>query len=200
LNECSHRSSLSGIIRTAVPLDREVENRYWLTIQAEDSASVPLYSIVHVFVRVLDKNDHLPLPSKPIYFAEVLENSPEDTVAVKVEAMDKDDLPSTSGEDSKLQFRIASGDPQSFFSIDPKTGYMTTRGRRRLDRETQREHQVQIEICDQGTPPLCATVPVIVTVRDVNDNPPVFRQQIYNFNIPAQKTGNLCRSHFCDAA
>uniref|UniRef100_A0A915BTY2 Cadherin domain-containing protein n=3 Tax=Parascaris TaxID=6254 RepID=A0A915BTY2_PARUN len=182
----------AGIVRTSVVLDREVESRYWLAIEAEDAASVPLSSIVHVFVRVLDKNDNAPLPSRAIYFAGVPENSPEDTVVVKVEAEDRDEVP--SGEDrAELRFRIASGDPQSFFSVDPKTGYMTTRGRRRLDRETQREHVVYVEICDQGSPRLCTTVPVVVTVGDLNDNRPVFKQQIYNFNVPAEKIGELCR-------
>lgn len=73
---------------------------------------------------------------------------------------------------------------------------MTTRGRRRLDRETQHEHVVYVEICDQGSPRLCTTVPVVVTVGDLNDNPPVFKQQIYNFNVPAEKTGELCRYVF----
>uniref|UniRef100_A0A183V1J2 Cadherin domain protein n=1 Tax=Toxocara canis TaxID=6265 RepID=A0A183V1J2_TOXCA len=182
----------AGIIRTSVHLDREVESRYWLAIEAEDAASVPLSSYVHVFVHVLDKNDHAPVPSRAIYFATVPENSPEDTVVVKVEADDKDEPP--LGEDrTDLRFRIASGDPQSFFSIDLKTGYMITRGRRRLDRETQREHVVHIEICDQGSPQLCTTVPVVVTVGDLNDNSPVFKQQIYNFNVPAEQTGELCR-------
>ncbi|VDM48291.1 unnamed protein product, partial [Toxocara canis] len=32
-----------------------------------------------------------------------------------------------------------------------------------------------------------------VTVGDLNDNSPVFKQQIYNFNVPAEQTGELCR-------
>lgn len=74
----------AGKIRSLAILDRETASKYWLTIQAEDMVSTPFTSILHVFVRVLDRNDHIPLPSRPIYFAKIPENSPADTVVVKV--------------------------------------------------------------------------------------------------------------------
>lgn len=73
----------SGVLRTTAVLDHEVDTSYWLAVKAEDDASVPLSSIVHVLVKVLDKNDHAPLPRSPIYFVSVPENSP-DTVVAKV--------------------------------------------------------------------------------------------------------------------
>lgn len=36
------------------------------------------------------------------------------------------------------------GDPQSFFNIDPSTGYITTGGARKLDRETQKMHELEV--------------------------------------------------------
>lgn len=68
-----------------------------------------------------------------------------------------------------------------------------TRGKRRLDRETQKEHFVTVELCDQGDPKLCSTVPVVITISDLNDNPPYFKQASYSFNVPAGETGELCR-------
>lgn len=73
---------------------------------------------------------------------------------------------------------------------------MITSGRRRVDRETQDEHELNIEICDQGSPKLCTTVPVIIDIVDVNDNPPVFKKKLYNFNVPAGTVGLLCRYSF----
>ncbi|OZC11535.1 hypothetical protein X798_01393 [Onchocerca flexuosa] len=181
-----------GILRTSIILDREACGSYWLTIEASDLNPVPLTSILHVFVRVLDKNDHVPLSLRPIYFASVPENSPENTVIVKIEAEDKDDLSNRYGI-TNVRFKIISGDPQSFFAIDSKTGYVVTRGKRRLDRETQKEHVIAVEFCDQGDPKLCATVPVIITVTDLNDNAPFFKQTAYNFNVPADEIGELCR-------
>ncbi|VDK86986.1 unnamed protein product, partial [Litomosoides sigmodontis] len=186
-----------GILRTSAVLDREACDSYWLTIEACDLNPIPLTSVLHVFVRVLDRNDHIPLSLRPIYFFSIPENSPENTVVVKVEAEDKDDL-SNRCSTTKLcaaavRFKIISGDPQSFFAIDSKTGYVVTRGKRRLDRETQKEHIIVVELCDQGDPKLCSTVPVVITVTDLNDNPPSFKQAAYNFNIPTGEVGQLCR-------
>lgn len=72
--------------------------------------------MVHLYIAVNDTNDNAPRPDKPIYFASVAENSPENTVVVKVEATDADD---PTGD---VRYRISRGDPQSFFAIDPKTG------------------------------------------------------------------------------
>jgi hypothetical protein len=43
-----------------------------------------------------------------------------------------------------------------------------------LDRETQQEHYLQIGIKDRGKPTKTGFCQIIVTVLDVNDNPPVF--------------------------
>uniref|UniRef100_A0AAF5PQC7 Cadherin domain-containing protein n=2 Tax=Wuchereria bancrofti TaxID=6293 RepID=A0AAF5PQC7_WUCBA len=181
-----------GILRTSVVLDREAYDSYWLTIEACDMNPVPLCSVLHVFVRVLDRNDHIPLSLRPIYFSTIPENSPEDTVITKVEAEDKDDFLDRH-DITNIRFKIISGDPQSFFGIDSKTGYIITRGKRRLDRETQKEHVIVVEICDQGYPKLCTTVSVVITITDLNDNLPSFKQTTYNFNVPADEIGELCR-------
>ena len=68
---------LAGVIRTSISLDREEKSTYWLIVEASDRAPQPLSSILHVFVKVLDKNDHRPMPVSPIYFASVKENSPQ---------------------------------------------------------------------------------------------------------------------------
>lgn len=70
---------------------------------------------------------------------------------------------------------------------------MVTRGKRRLDRETQKEHIIVVELCDQGDPKLCSTVPVVITITDLNDNSPSFKQATYNFNVSAGEVGELCR-------
>lgn len=69
------------MIRTSLVLDSEIKDHYWLTIQAE---KFPLSSITHIFIRVLNVNDNAPMPMRPVYFASVPENSPENTVVVKV--------------------------------------------------------------------------------------------------------------------
>uniref|UniRef100_A0A1I7XJY0 Cadherin domain protein n=1 Tax=Heterorhabditis bacteriophora TaxID=37862 RepID=A0A1I7XJY0_HETBA len=108
-----------GVIRTSHVLDREECRKYWLMVEATDETSRPRSAILHVFVRVLDKNDHRPSPLSPVYYSSVKENSPQNHVVVKLEATDGDDI---DQELQPLHFRIAKGDPQSFFRIDQNTG------------------------------------------------------------------------------
>ncbi|KAK6054008.1 hypothetical protein COOONC_08483 [Cooperia oncophora] len=187
------RKTKGGTIRTSRVLDREEQSSYWLTIEANDSpqARVAKTGVLHVFVRILDRNDHRPVPMLPIYYANVKENSPQNIVVVKIDATDGDDIDSKSP--STLTYKISKGDPQSFFRIDQHTGYITTSGSRRLDRETQREHELWVAVCDSGEPQLCSSVPVVVTVDDVNDNAPTFTQPIFHHNVPAGVTGRVSR-------
>ncbi|VDM52768.1 unnamed protein product [Angiostrongylus costaricensis] len=157
----------SGTIRTTQVLDREEQSSYWLTIEASDNpqSRVAKTGVLHVFVRVLDRNDHRPVSFLPIYYANVKENSPQNIVVIKIDAIDGDDVDSQSP--SPLHYKIAKGDPQSFFRIDDHTGYITTSGSRRLDRETQREHELSVEVCDSGEPQLCSNVPVVVSTLTI---------------------------------
>lgn len=66
-------------------------------------------------------------------------------------------------------------------------------GRRKLDRETQADHELRVQACDQGNPKLCATVAVVLTVLDTNDNAPTFKSQAYDVRVPAERAGFLCR-------
>ncbi|CAI4228047.1 unnamed protein product [Auanema sp. JU1783] len=195
-NGLGYFSISGGIIRSLVVFDREEQSSYWLTIEVSHPTRNLRFAVVHVFVRILDKNDHRPFPTNPIYFANVKENSPQNTVVVKLEASDADEL---SGTQNSLQYSIVKGDPQSFFSIDPTTGYITTSGSRKLDRETQSEHELSVSICDNGDPQLCTVVPVVITIDDVNDNSPVFSQVIHHYNVRSGVSGELCRVFAYDA-
>lgn len=67
---------------------------------------------------VEDVNDNAPLTSDPIYHPVVMENSPKDVSVIHIQAQDPD-LTSTP---SRLSYRITAGNPQNFFSINPRTG------------------------------------------------------------------------------
>ncbi|EGT52030.1 hypothetical protein CAEBREN_12407 [Caenorhabditis brenneri] len=191
-----------GTVRTTHILDREAKSAYWITVEARDAKN-NLYkdprrkAVLHVFIRVLDRNDHRPVAKKPMYIASVAENSPANVVIVKVEATDADDVDNDAA--APLTFKIERGDPQSFFRIDLTSGYITTSGIRRLDREKQSEHELWVSICDGGEPQLCSNVVVIVNVLDENDNAPSFPQPIHHYNVRAKVAGKLCRIFAVDA-
>uniref|UniRef100_A0A8C1I7E3 FAT atypical cadherin 1a n=1 Tax=Cyprinus carpio TaxID=7962 RepID=A0A8C1I7E3_CYPCA len=171
----------TGVIRTQELLDHETVLHYWLTVYATDRGVVPLSSFVEVYVEVQDVNDNAPQTSEPVYYPSVMENSPKDVSIIQIEAFDPDTKSS-----EKLSYKITSGNPQGFFSINPKTGLVTTTSRK-LDREQQDEHILEITVSDQGIPVKSTTVRVIVKVLDENDNKPQFMEKVYKIKLPERE-------------
>ncbi|XP_058883158.1 protocadherin Fat 1-like isoform X5 [Acipenser ruthenus] len=178
----------SGIIRTEELLDHETTSHYWLTVYASDQGVVPLFSFIEVYIEVQDVNDNAPQTSEPVYYPEVMENSPKDTPVIQIEAYDPD-----SRSSDKLTYKITSGNPQGFFNVNPKTGLVTTTSRK-LDREQQTEHILEITVIDHGVPPKLTVVRVIVKVLDENDNKPQFLEKTYKIKLPEREKPDRERS------
>ncbi|TWW58827.1 protocadherin Fat 1a isoform X4 [Takifugu flavidus] len=171
----------TGVIRTQELLDHETTPHYWLTVYAMDRGVVPLSTFVEVYVEVQDVNDNAPQTSEPVYYPSVMENSPKDVSIIQINAID----PDTKASD-KLSYRITSGNPQGFFAINGRTGLITTTSRK-LDREQQDEHILEITVTDHGVPAKSTTVRVIVQVLDENDNRPLFLEKIYKIKLPERE-------------
>ncbi|XP_061882625.1 protocadherin Fat 1a isoform X3 [Entelurus aequoreus] len=178
----------TGVIRTQELLDHETTPHYWLTVYAMDRGVVPLSAFVEVYIEVQDVNDNAPQASEPVYYPSVMENSPKDVSIIKIEAVDPDAKAS-----DKLAYRITSGNPQGFFAINARTGLVMTTSRK-LDREQQDEHILEITITDYGVPAKSTTVRVIVRVLDENDNRPLFLEKIYKIKLPERERPEKERS------
>ncbi|GLH14886.1 Fat-like cadherin-related tumor suppressor homolog [Gryllus bimaculatus] len=174
-----------GHIRTLVPLDAESRSHYWLSVFAQDHGVVPLHGRQEVYVAVANENDNTPLTEEPVYYPSIAENSPAGKQVVQLRAVDFDRDP-----EQRLSFRITAGNPESYFSIDRETGIIRTTGRK-LDRENQAEHILEVTVSDNGSPPLSSTTRVVVTVADVNDHAPQFEQSFYKIQIPESTSHDL---------
>jgi len=96
---------------------------------------------------------------------------------VQVTALDGD-----SGNNARVTYRISSGDGGGSLDVHPSTGWVYVKGP--LDRETQDTYELTVVASDNGSPgPLAATVVVVVTVADVNDNDPEFDREHYEFHV-----------------
>ncbi|XP_061441071.1 protocadherin Fat 1 isoform X1 [Rhineura floridana] len=170
-----------GTITTVDLLDRETTSHYWLTVYATDHGVVPLSSFIELYIEVGDVNDNAPQTTHPVYYPEVMENSPKDTSVIQIEAFDAD-----SSSNDKLTYKITSGNPQGFFFINPKTGLITTTSRK-LDREQQAEHILEVTVTDNGIPAKSTLARVIVKILDENDNRPQFLQKFYQIKLPERE-------------
>ena len=81
-----------------------------------------------------------------------------------------------------FSYRIIGGNSQ--FTINPSTGQIITSALR--DRETKENSTLVVVSSDAGSPePLSSSTSVLVTVTDVNDNPPRFQHHPYVTHIPS---------------
>ncbi|XP_040929728.1 protocadherin Fat 3 isoform X3 [Betta splendens] len=169
----------TGVIYTAGILDCETKDSYWFTVYATDKGVTPLSASIEVFIQVEDVNDNAPLTSDPIYHPVIMENSPKDVSVIRIQAQD----PDLTATPSRLSYRITAGNPQNFFSVNPKTGLITTTARK-LDREQQAEHFLEVTVIDGPVTTRQSTVWVMVHIEDENDNPPTFPEVTYRISLP----------------
>ncbi|KAK3507009.1 hypothetical protein QTP70_000327 [Hemibagrus guttatus] len=155
-------------------LDREEKDQYKLTIIASDFGSPPLRSERTFVLRISDVNDNAPVFEQIIYETNVFEDAPEGSSVIQVKAHDDDD-------DSGISYSILQSDQSFLVNIDPLTGIISTSAG--LDREQESDLVFLVVAVDSGFPPLTSTATVSICVEDVNDNGPVFQQQIYSTSI-----------------
>ncbi|XP_015235726.1 PREDICTED: protocadherin beta-15-like [Cyprinodon variegatus] len=146
-------------------LDREQQSEIKLVLTALDGGTPQRSGTAVIVVTVLDANDNTPVFSKPVYKASLPENSPADSIIVKVSATDADEGP--NGEIT-YNFDHMSNNYVSLFSIDQKTGEIKVKGA--IDHET--DSSIELRIRAKDGPGLTSYCTVMIDIIDVNDNQP----------------------------
>jgi hypothetical protein len=117
-------------------------------------------------------NDETPTFLQKSYDAKVAENADRYTHVVTVSATDNDE-----GEFGEVKYSLA-GTYRNAFEIDPKDGVITVLDPSVLDRETAEHITLQAVASDyaQFGAVKSSTIPINITILDVNDNQPSFEQ------------------------
>ncbi|XP_045493580.1 protocadherin-like wing polarity protein stan [Colias croceus] len=170
-----------GLITVAQPLDFKQERRYVLTVTATDSGGRSDTAMVHI--NITDANNYAPVFENAPYTASVFEDAPVGTTVLVVSATDSD-----VGVNAQITYTLTSeisneavAHHEQEFLINPQTGAITTN--KLLDRETMSGYLLTVTARDGGVPALSDTTDVEISVVDVNDNEPVFKQQLYTATI-----------------
>lgn len=107
----------TGVITTAVSLDREETDLYFLTLMAQDcSATEPRATTVNLTIKVLDENDNSPTFSSSKYEVYISDNTRAGQFVFGARASD-DDI----GENRRVTYMLT-GEHANNFTINPKTG------------------------------------------------------------------------------
>ncbi|KAJ8014080.1 hypothetical protein DPEC_G00036540 [Dallia pectoralis] len=169
-----------AVISVIKPLDYEMVpgGMIYLTVMAKDGGNPALNSSVAVTVELFDENDNPPEFSKPIYVVNIPENIIAGATVVFVNSTDLDASPEF-GQASLIYSLQGS----SQFRLNTRSGEITTTAL--LDRELKSEYILIVRAVDGGVGPQQKTgiATVNITVMDINDNPPVWRDEPYNANV-----------------
>ena len=172
----------NGLIRTTTSLLAQV-GWYNITIQAANPVEFgSLSSTAELLLEIQPVNDFQPMFVMDMYTVNISEDARVNEIVISVPAVDPDE--GTAGE---ISYNITSGNEAGVFTIDPNTGNISLA--RTLDFESQTQYNITVLATDAGTPPQSSRVPVYIQVTDINDNQPVFTQQLYtgsvDENLPA---------------
>ncbi|KAH3864621.1 hypothetical protein DPMN_027644 [Dreissena polymorpha] len=114
----------SGMIKTNLIVDYEVQDSYRLVIEArDDGKTLSLSSTCVVEINIIDINDNPPLLSQNKYVKKLYEEVPINTYVLQVSASDADSI----GPNSDIVYRIIGGNETGVFTIEPpKSGMIKT--------------------------------------------------------------------------
>ncbi|VTJ75836.1 Hypothetical predicted protein, partial [Marmota monax] len=169
-----------GVISVSRPLDYEQipNGLIYLTVMAKDAGSPPLNSTVPVTIEVFDENDNPPTFSRPAYFVSVVENIMAGATVLFLNATDLD-----RSREYGQESIIYSLEGSSQFRINARSGEITTTSL--LDRETKSEYILIVRAVDGGVGHNQKTgiATVNVTLLDINDNHPTWKDAPYYINL-----------------
>lgn len=167
----------SGIIAVAKLPDREKHSMFTLNVSAGNPpkyalSTPPSRSNCLVSIVILDANDNVPTITNNVSDAQIEENSEKEKFVLHVVGNDND-----IGVNGEIRYDIVAGNIKNAFKIDRYTGVITSRFS--LDREIIARYVLSVRVMDKGSPRLSSTKDVVVNVSDVDDNAPVFKEDVY---------------------
>ncbi|KAJ1193131.1 hypothetical protein NDU88_002436 [Pleurodeles waltl] len=155
-----------GTIFITQGLDYEEEQRYELRLVASDGK---WENQTLVIINVMNENDEAPVFTLNEYHDSVLEELTDLPVLVlQVSATD----PDREADQNALRYSLHGQGANSEFIIDEFTGNIYVQ--KKLDREKRAIWRFLVLATDEDGEGLTGFADVIIEVRDVNDNPPVF--------------------------
>ncbi|KAK3581134.1 hypothetical protein CHS0354_033929 [Potamilus streckersoni] len=171
--------SQTGIITTSSKFDRENQSVYYIKVMAVDGKNSdapghmppnsPNSATVQVQVIISDKNDNEPYFIKPLWEISIPEQRPDDTRSILTVVAKDDD------EADVLAYSIIAGNVGNVFGIKQKTGDIYVA--KELDYESEPKTYTLTVMVRDGL--FENMTKVVVTVTDVNDNPPRFTKGTY---------------------
>ncbi|XP_059750209.1 cadherin-19 [Balaenoptera ricei] len=176
----------TGVIRISSKMDRELQDEYWVIIQAKDMIGLPgaLSATTSVLIKLSDVNDNKPIFKGSLYRLTVSESASVGMSIGKIMAYDND-----IGENAEMDYSIED-DSKTF---DVITNNETQEGiiilKKKVDFEHQNHYRIRAKVKNRRVDEQlrkyhteASTTFIKIQVEDV-DEPPVFLLPYYIFEI-----------------
>ncbi|KAM8835014.1 protocadherin-16 [Synchiropus picturatus] len=159
-----------------------------IVVEASDGGTPSLYSVTTVQVQISDVNDNAPVFHQSEYRAAVSEDTEPGSTILTFEAFDSD----LSRENCGFDFALANGNEGNAFQIESGVRFLEGRGFQTvgtlllaewLDFEAKPLYNLTVVVSDRGVPQKSSSVAAVITIADVNDNPPVFSRSEYTVSL-----------------
>ncbi|XP_005881189.1 PREDICTED: protocadherin alpha-5 [Myotis brandtii] len=173
-----------GLVLTK-PVDREETQELRLLLIAVDGGKPELTGTVQLLINVLDANDNAPEFDKSVYNVRLLENTPNGTLVIKLNASDADE--GINKEIVYLFSNLVLDNVKSKFTINSNSGEITVKGE--LDYEDCNLYEINIDAVDKSPFPLTGHCKVIVKLLDENDNTP--EMAVTSLSLPVKEDAPL---------
>ncbi|KAI3360563.1 hypothetical protein L3Q82_002284 [Scortum barcoo] len=173
LNLFSINASTGTIYTVLRSLDREVEDRYLVVVEARDGGG--LAGTGTATIMVSDVNDHPPVFTQRLYTTQVTEDLEVNSEVLVVSATDGDE-----GENAVVTFSIVAGDEDRKFFVE--TDKVNRRGviklMKKVDFEKPHERTFNLTLKAEDAD-FFSLAYCLVQVEDANDHAPLFFPQFY---------------------
>lgn len=174
----------TGVIKSIPALLKSGKNNFMVEVRAVDSSpKEPLSSSVSIKIALVSPSKFPKIRSARQEFS-FLENV-SNTVVTTVESS-----PSSSADHKfrRFQYFIGGGNLGNAFVVDRRSGQLRI-SPTGLDYEMAQYYELWVEVSDEEQPEFRSALPIYVSVKDVNDNSPVFDRKHYNVSIPEEEIG-----------
>ncbi|KAL6474029.1 hypothetical protein MHYP_G00175900 [Metynnis hypsauchen] len=178
----------SGEITVKSSVDFEEDTSFELKVLAKDGSGLKSYC--KVIIQITDVNDNAPVIGLKSLNSPLPENALPGTEVGIINVQDRD-----SENMGRIQCSIQQNVP--FKLVPSLKNYFSLVTTGELDRELVSDYNITITATDEGSPPLSSSKTIHLSVADVNDNPPVFEEQVYSAHV---KENNKPGSSVCTVA
>ncbi|XP_072460576.1 desmoglein-3 [Notamacropus eugenii] len=171
----------TGEINITAIVDREETPMFLINCQALDERGRDVETPLVLTVKILDVNDNAPVFAQSVFYGEIEENSAANTLVMVLNATDADE---PNHLNSKIAFKIVSQEPagQPMFLLNRHTGEVRSMTST-LDREEYSKYSLTVSGADLDGAGQATECGCQITIKDVNDNFPIFEKSEYSVKI-----------------